>query len=83
MYNWDKYKRMQCNIEKAMLNDSVAQLTSQHYQQLYKELVITPEDRDIFNDTFLKLTYKFNPQKDFKEQFRWFFKQLKVHIKSV
>lgn len=77
MYNWDKYKRMQCNIEKAMLNDSVAQLTSQHYQQLYKELVITPEDRDIFNDTFLKLTYKFNPQKDFKDQFRWFFKQLK------
>jgi hypothetical protein len=29
--------------------------------------VKTPEDRDIFNDAYLKLTYKYNPDKDFKE----------------
>lgn len=31
----------------------------------------------MFNDTYLKLTYMFNPDKDFREQFRWVFKQLK------
>ena len=41
------------------------------------ELVKSPEDRDIFNDTYLKLTYKYNPNKDFKEQFKWLFNQLK------
>ena len=35
------------------------------------------DDMDIFNDTYLKLTYKYNPDKDFKEQFRWLFNQLK------
>lgn len=30
-------------------------------------LVKQPEDRDIFNDTYLKLTYKYNPNKDFIE----------------
>ena len=77
MYNWDKYRRMQCNIDKAKYNDSVALLTSKHYQQLYKELVKTTEDKDVFNDTYLKLTYKYNPQKDFIDQFRWYFNQLK------
>ena len=41
------------------------------------ELVKSPEDWDIFNDTYLKLTYKYNPNKDFKEQFKWLFNQLK------
>ena len=36
-----------------------------------------PEDMDVFNDTYLKLTYKYNPDKDFREQFRWLFWQLK------
>lgn len=44
-----------------------------HYKQLNDELVQTPEDKDVFNDTYLKLTYKYNPNKDFKEQFRWVF----------
>ena len=41
------------------------------------ELVKSPEDWDIFNDTYLKLTYKYNPNKDFKVQFKWLFNQLK------
>lgn len=27
----------------------------------------TPEDEDVFNDTYLKITYKYNPDKDFVE----------------
>lgn len=49
----------------------------QHYQSLYDTLVITPEDEDVFNDTYLKITYKYNPDKDFVEQFKWLFNQLK------
>lgn len=77
MNNWDKYKRMQCNIEKAIINEVVMNLTLKNYNQLQMELVKSPEDWDIFNDTYLKLTYKYNPNKDFKEQFKWLFNQLK------
>lgn len=77
MNNWDKYKRMQCNIEKAIINEGVMNLTLKNYNQLQMELVKSPEDWDIFNDTYLKLTYKYNPNKDFKEQFKWLFNQLK------
>ena len=77
MNNWDKYRRMQCNIEKAIINEGVMNLTLKNYNQLQMELVKSPEDWDIFNDTYLKLTYKYNPNKDFKEQFKWLFNQLK------
>ena len=77
MNNWDKYKRMQCNIEKAIINEGVMNLTLKNSNQLQMELVKSPEDWDIFNDTYLKLTYKYNPNKDFKEQFKWLFNQLK------
>ena len=34
-------------------------------------------DEDVFNDTFVKITYKYNPQMDFMDQFRFLFQQLK------
>lgn len=77
MNNWDKYKRMQCNMQKATYNPDTITLMGQHYQQLYNTLVNTPEDEDVFNDTYLKITYKYNPEKDFVEQFKWLFNQLK------
>lgn len=77
MNNWDKYKRMQCNMQKATYNPDTITLMGQHYQQLYNTLVSTPEDEDVFNDTYLKITYKYNPEKDFVEQFKWLFNQLK------
>ena len=77
MNNWDKYKRMQCNMQKATYNPDTITLMGQHYQQLYNMLVSTPEDEDVFNDTYLKITYKYNPDKDFVEQFKWLFNQLK------
>ena len=77
MNNWDKYKRMQCNLQKATYNKDTVTLMGQHHQSLYDALVHTPEDEDIFNDTYLKITYKYNPDKDFIEQFKWLFQQLK------
>ena len=53
MNNWDKYKRMQCNMQKATYNPDTITLMGQHYQQLYNTLVSTPEDEDIFNDTYI------------------------------
>lgn len=49
----------------------------QYYSLLHKELVTVPEEEDIFTDTFLKLTYNFNPDKLFVEQFRYYFQLLK------
>lgn len=77
MNNWDKWKRMQCNLNKAVMNAQVANLMIQNYQQLWNEFVKTPEDQDVFNDAYLKLTYKYVPEQDFVEQFRHIFKQLK------
>lgn len=77
MNNWDKWKRMQCNLNKAVMNAQVATLMNQNYQQLWNEFVKTPEDQDVFNDAYLKLTYKYVPEQDFVEQFRHIFKQLK------
>lgn len=77
MNNWDQYKRMQCNIQKSVYNPDVSKMMDQHYQHLHKDLVSNPMDEDIFNDTYLKITYKYNPDKEFTEQFKWLFKQLK------
>ena len=77
MNNWDKWKRMQCNLNKAVMNAQVANLMNQNYQQLWNEFVKTPDDQDIFNDAYIKLTYKYVPEQDFVEQFRHIFKQLK------
>ena len=77
MINWDKYKRMQCNIQKASYNPEVNTLMGWHYQKLYNTLVVSKADEDIFNDAYLKITYKYNPDEDFMEQFKWLFNQLK------
>ena len=34
MNNWDKYRRMQCNIEKAIINEGVMNLALENYNQL-------------------------------------------------
>lgn len=75
--NWDKFRRMQCNIEKATVNQAVNRLMIQHYSQLHSELVKSEEDESTFNDTFLKLTYNFNPEDYFINQFRYYFCMLK------
>lgn len=77
MKNWDKYKRIQCNIDKAICNQTVSLLLEQHYSLLHSKLVKSEEDEPIFNDTFLKLTYNYNPEELFSNQFCYYFNLLK------
>ena len=73
--NWNSYKRKQCNINKSIRNDMVSQLVSQHYNTLHQILKV--KDESLFNDTFLKLTYNYNPDKDFIQQFIYYYNLLK------
>ena len=59
------------------MNEEMAQYIQQHYHYLHSLLVRKEEDEATFNDTYLKLTYNFNPDKDFIDQFRYYFKLLK------
>ena len=74
---YSKYRRKQNNLNKAVMNEEVAQYIQQHYHYLHSLLVRKEEDEATFNDTYLKLTYNFNPDKDFIDQFRYYFKLLK------
>lgn len=70
------YKRKQVNIDKAIPNSEVSRLLQLHYKCLHSLLVRSDRDEGIFNDTYLKLTYNYNPSKDFIEQYIYYFKLL-------
>lgn len=74
---WSSYKRKQVNIDKAIPNIEVSRLLKLHYKYLHSLLVKSDRDEGIFNDTYLKLTYNYNPAKDFIEQYIYYFKLLK------
>lgn len=74
---WSSYKRKQVNIEKSISNDEVSYYMQQHYNYLHSLLIKNSRDEDTFNDTFLKLTYNYNPEKDFIDQFKYYFNLLK------
>ena len=74
---WSSYNRKQVNIDKAVVNYEVSYYLQQHYKYLHSLLVKNPQDEDTFNDTYLKLTYNYNPDKDFIEQFKYYFNLLK------
>lgn len=74
---WSSYKRKQVNIDKAIPNSEVSRLLQLHYKYLHSRLVKSDRDEGIFNDTYLKLTYNYNPSKDFIEQYIYYFKLLK------
>lgn len=75
--NWSSYKRKQVNISKAVFNAAVSQQLTKHYKYLHNLLVLVEGDEDIFNDTYLKLTYNYQPDKDFIEQYIYYFNLLK------
>lgn len=75
--NWSSYKRKQVNIEKAVYNSEVNQQLTKHYKYLHNLLVKQDGEEDIFNDTYLKLTHQYNPDKDFISQFKYYFNLLK------
>lgn len=74
---WSSYQRKFVNIQKAVFNDEVNQLLVKHYQYLHSLLVRSEQDEDTFNDTYLKLTYKYDSSKDFVEQFIYYYNLLK------
>lgn len=71
------YQRKQVNINKAIPNSEVNRLLQLHYKYLHSRLVKSDKDEAIFNDTYLKLTYNYNPSKDFIEQYIYYFNLLK------
>ena len=75
--NWSSYKRKQVNISKAVFNAAVSQQLEKHYKYLHNLLVKVEGDEDIFNDAYLKLTYNYQPDIDFKEQYIYYFNLLK------
>ena len=77
MQHYDKWRRMQNNIDNAQYNAEVGKLLTKHYKQLYSMLVKSELDEDIFNDTYLKLTYNYNPDSDFIQQYQYYFNLLK------
>lgn len=81
MQNWTKYRTEQININKSLDNNEVSDLLRLHYQYLYSKLVHSKEDEDIFNDTYLKMTYRYNPDLDFIDQFIYHFKLYKGNFR--
>lgn len=71
------YQRKQVNINKAIPNSEVNRLLQLHYKYLHSRLVKSDRDEAVFNDTYLKLTYNYNPSKDFIEQYIYYFNLLK------
>lgn len=75
--NHDQFRIEQNNIDKAVQNDEMTKQFLLSCPSLYQSLVWSEFDKDVFNDTYLKLTYNYNPDKDFQEQFIYYFKMLK------
>lgn len=75
--NHDQFRIEQNNIDKSITNREVSILMSKHYQYLHNLLVKIEFHEDIFQDTFLKLTYNYNPDREFIEQFIYYFNMLK------
>ena len=64
-------------MSKAVFNAAVSQQLTKYYKYLHNLLVLVEGDEDIFNDTYLKLTYNYQPDIDFKEQYIYYFNLLK------
>lgn len=75
--NHDQFRIEQNNIDKSVCNDQVAQLMSKNYNYLHNLLVTKESYEDIFQDTYLKLTYNYSTDSDFVERFIYYFKMLK------
>ena len=74
--NWDDYKRKSYNIDKGRENKDVNVLMNKYYYQLHDKLVHNTNDEEVFNDTFLKMSYRYDGY-NFCDSFCYFFYQLK------
>lgn len=72
--NGDYFRRELAIVEGAEYNGNVNELFEQHYQQIYKLFNI---DKDVFQDTYLRLTISYNGL-DFVNEFtRMFYNTLR------
>lgn len=62
--------RREDNISAASVSNlDVAVLMHENFNCLFPKLIRSDRDRDIFHDTYLRMTRKYNPEEDFQEQF--------------
>lgn len=72
--NGDYFRRESAIVEGAEYNGNVNELFEQHYQQIHKLFNI---DKDVFQDTYLRLTISYNGL-DFVHEFtRMFYNTLR------
>lgn len=72
--NGDYFRRESAIVEGAEYNGNVNELFEQHYQQIHKLFNI---DKDVFQDTYLRLTISYNGL-DFVNEFtRMFYNTLR------
>ena len=72
--NGDYFRRESAMVEGAECNGNVNELFEQHYQQIHKLFNI---DKDVFQDTYLRLTISYNGL-DFVNEFtRMFYNTLR------
>ena len=74
--NWDEYKRKSHNIDKGKENKDVNLLMCEYYDVLHNQLIKCADDYDVFNDTFLKMSYRYDGY-NFCDSFIYFFGMLK------
>ena len=70
LYRTTQYRTESYLIDKAKSNKTVDRLMTKHYKELHK-LVINKLYEDIFNDTYLIMTVKYQPDKDFIQEFKY------------
>ena len=70
LYRTTQYRTETYLIDKAKSNKTVDRLMIKHYKELHK-LVINKLYEDIFNDTYLIMTVKYQPDKDFIQEFKY------------
>ncbi len=69
MNNYSKYRRETGIQNNAVENELVTRLMAINHHWLYPRLVKTEEDKDIFQDTFLKMTVTYKRNTNFVKEF--------------
>lgn len=70
LYRTTQYRTENYIINKALTNQAVNELMVKHYKELAR-LIVSKKCEDIFNDTYLLLTVKYQPNLEFVKQFKY------------
>ena len=72
MNKWDQYKRTTSIIKQSTANKEVNRL----FEANKKIIMDVCHDHEIVNNTYLRMTYEFNPKLDFLSQFITLYRKL-------